>query len=232
MNEANNQTAARQPRAVLWDVDGTLIDSAEYHWLTWRETLAAEGFNLTRERFNSSFGHRNDEILRSYFGADFPASDIERISNAKEAGYRRLIQTRGIEPLPGVRRWLGQLKADGWRQAIASSAPPLNIEAILAALDIASYFEAVASAEDVERGKPDPQIFLAAASKVGVAPERCIVVEDAPAGIEGARRAGMRSIGVLSAHPSLKADLVVRTLDELPRDAFDKLLNTKGEHDE
>jgi HAD superfamily hydrolase (TIGR01509 family) len=209
----------------LWDVDGTLVDSAEYHWLTWRDTLAAEGFTLTRERFDASFGQRNDEILRAHFGPDFPKSEIERIGNKKEELYRELVRTRGIEPLPGVLRWLKKLKAEGWRQAVASSAPLLNVQAIISALKIESFFYATASAEDVDRGKPDPQIFLAAAAKLHVPPERCIVVEDAPAGLEGARRAGMPRIGVLSTHPSLEADIVVRSLDDLPDYAFDRLLN-------
>jgi beta-phosphoglucomutase len=217
--------STKQPRAVLWDVDGTLIDSAEYHWLTWRDALADEGFMLTRERFEATFGQRNDEILRGYFGSDMAATEIKRIGDAKEARYRELVRTRGIEPLRGVRRWLEKLRTDGWRQAIASSAPPLNIEAILEALGIASYFNAIASAEDVTRGKPDPQIFLAAAAKLNAPPARCVVVEDAPAGIEAARRASMRSIGVLTSHPKLDADLVVHDLDELADDAFDKLLN-------
>ena len=218
------------PRAVLWDVDGTLIDSAEYHWLTWREVFSREGYDLTHKQFKSSFGQRNDEILRSYFGSDLPASEIERIGGAKEALYRELIRDRGIKPLPGVRRWVEKLKADGWRQAIASSAPLLNIDTILDALALEKYFDAIASAEDVERGKPDPQIFLAAASKLDVPATRCIVVEDAPAGVEAARRASMCSIGVLSSQPTLEADLTVHTLAELRDDAFDELLELKRKH--
>jgi len=221
----NPQVEPQPPRAVLWDVDGTLIDSAELHWLTWRETLSKEGFTLTRDRFNASFGRRNEEILRGYFGPDLSASEIERIGSAKEERYRDLVLEEGIEPLPGVLHWLGRLQQEGWRQAIASSAPRLNLEAILTALGIAAYFDAVTSAEDVERGKPDPQIFLVTAEKVGVPPARCVVVEDAPAGIEGARRAGMRSIGVLSSHPKLGADLTVATLQDLSEDAFNQLLN-------
>src|SRR5918912_4378009 len=97
-------------RAVLWDVDGTLIDSAEYHWLAWREALARENFALTRERFDATFGQRNDTILRGYFGADFPAAEIGRIAGAKEELYRELMRARGIEPLPGVMRWLSRLR--------------------------------------------------------------------------------------------------------------------------
>jgi beta-phosphoglucomutase len=210
-------------RAALWDVDGTLIDSREYHWLSWQGALAAEGFAVTREQFESSFGRRNDEILRDYF-PNYDAADVARVGEAKEVVYRRLVRERGIELLPGVGHWLERLKREGWLQAVASSAPRLNLEVIISALGLEEYFAAVASAEDVTEGKPDPQVFLAAASKLCVAPSACVVVEDAPAGTEAARRAGMRCVGVLSSHTELRADLVVRTLDELPDDAFDQLL--------
>ncbi len=210
--------------AVLWDMDGTLLDSAEYHWLAWREALAAEGYDLSRERFTATFGQRNDTILRGYFGSDFPLGEIDRVGAVKEARYRELVKTRGVEPLPGVRRWLDRLKASGWRQAVASAAPRLNIEVVLAALDIADRFDAIVSGEDVQYGKPDPQVYLTAAARLGVPPVRCVVVEDAPAGVEGARRAGMRAIGVLTTHAALQANRVVRTLDELPDQAFDELI--------
>lgn len=214
-----------EARAVLWDVDGTLIDSSEYHWLSWRDALAAENFNITRERFAASFGQRNDEILRDYFGADFPAAEVARVGEAKETQYRALLRERGIDLLPGVQRWLDKLRAEGWLQAMASSAPRANLAAIIDALGIGDYFAAVVSAEDVTRGKPDPQVFLTAAEKLRVAPSACVVVEDAPAGVEAARRAGMRAVGVLHAHAELpSADIAVRTLEDLSEDAFDRLL--------
>src|SRR5215216_6991187 len=196
----------KQSRAVLWDMDGTLLDSADYHWLSWREALAREGFDLTRERFAESFGRRIDATLRGYFGEEFPQGEIERISEIKESRYREMVRAKGIELLPGVGRWLARLKADGWRQVVASSACLLNVETILEALGIRHYFDAIVSAEDVERGKPNPEVFLVAARKVDAMPARSIVVEDSPAGIEAASRAGMRSIGVLSTHPTLGAD--------------------------
>jgi HAD superfamily hydrolase (TIGR01509 family) len=227
MSTTNNQTPAREARAVLWDVDGTLIDSSEYHWLSWRDALAAEDFPVTREQFAATFGQRNDEILRGYFGQNLAAAEVARIGEAKEESYRELVRARGVEPLPGVRRWLGKLKTEGWRQAIASSAPRPNLDAILKALKLEDFFDAVASAEDVSRGKPDPQIFLAAAGKVGVPASRCVVVEDAPAGTEAARRAGMRRVGVLSSHAALEADVVVSSLADLPDDTFDRLLSRR-----
>jgi beta-phosphoglucomutase len=217
----------KQSRAVLWDMDGTLLDSADYHWLSWREVLAREGFGLTRELFAESFGRRNDATLRGYFGEDFPAGEIERISDIKEARYREMVRAERIELLPGVERWLARLKAEGWRQALASSACLLNVEAILEVLDIADYIDAVVSAEDVRHGKPDPEVFLLAASRVETAPARSIVIEDSPAGIEAARRARMRSIGVLTTHAKLEADLVVSRMYELGDDAFDELLSSE-----
>ena len=210
-------------RAALWDVDGTLIDSREYHWLSWQGALAAENFPVTRAQFEKTFGRRNDEILREYFPS-YSAEEIARVGDAKEVAYRALVRERGIGLLPGVRRWLDKLKDEGWLQAVASSAPRENLDAIIAALDLEDYFAAVAAAEDVTEGKPDPQVFLAAASKLGVGPSACVVVEDAPAGTEAARRAGMRCVGVLSSHGELTADIVVRTMEELPDDVFDKLL--------
>jgi beta-phosphoglucomutase len=212
-------------RAVLWDLDGTLIDSRELHWLAWREALRAEAFILTPDQFARDFGRRNDEILRGHFGDDLPANEIDRIATTKEVYYRRLVGERGIELLPGARHWLERLAAEGWRQTLATSAPRANVEAIVAALALETLLAAFVSAEDVERGKPDPQVFLAAAAKAGAPPWRCIVVEDAPAGVEGGRRAGMRTIGVLTTHAALDADVVVRSLSDLPPDAFERLLD-------
>ncbi len=225
MSTTDNQPTTLQPRAVLWDMDGTLLDSSEYHWLSWREALEAENYQLTREKFSSFFGQRNDTIMRALFGTDYPANEIKRISDYKEARYREMLREGGVELLPGVARWLTRLHGAGWRQAIASSAPLLNIEAILDVLGIREYFNAVVTAEDVERGKPDPQVFLRAAEKVGVPPARSVVVEDAPAGVEAGRRGGMRTIGVLTEHSALQADIVVRSLEELPDTAFDDLLD-------
>jgi HAD superfamily hydrolase (TIGR01509 family) len=205
-------------------MDGTLVDSSDYHWRSWRDTLASEGFALSYEQFTASFGQRNDTILRGYFGPDFPQSEIDRIGDAKEAIYRQLVRTEGLTLLPGVGAWLRRLHQAGWRQAIASAAPRANVETILEVLQIGPFIEAIVSAEDVQRGKPDPQVFLLAAERVAVPPAHSIVVEDAPAGLEGARRAGMRCIGVRTSHTGLLADIAVDRLDELPPDCFERLL--------
>jgi HAD superfamily hydrolase (TIGR01509 family) len=209
--------------AVLWDLDGTLIDSEQYHWLAWRDTMAAEGVPLTHAQFLKTFGLRNDAIIPQWIPGAIPR-EIERIAGAKEQLYRRLVREGGLAPLPGAAEWTQRLATEGWRQAIASSAPRENIDAVLAVIGLASVFQAVVSAEDVTLGKPDPQVFLTAASQLGSSPARSIVVEDAPAGIEAARRAGMPSIGVRSKGPTLAADLAVASLTDLPADAFSRLL--------
>ena len=212
-------------RAVLWDMDGTLIDSEEFHWISWRDTMANEGIPITREQFLSSFGQRNDSIIPRWLGAASTPERIERISTAKEELYRDLIRTHGMEPLPGVAVWVRRLHDEGWLQAIASAAPRPNIDVVLEALAAARYFQAIVSAEDVHKGKPDPEVYLMAASRVGTAPDRSIVVEDAVAGVEAARGAGIRSIGVSRNGKHLPADLVVQSLELLQPDAFDALLD-------
>jgi len=113
--------------AVLWDMDGTLVDSEEYHWLSWRDTMAAEGFALTREQFLESFGQRNDAILARWLGPDASA----RIGDTKEELYRKLLREGGLGPLPGAAEWVKHLHREGWAQAIASSAPRANVAAVL-----------------------------------------------------------------------------------------------------
>jgi beta-phosphoglucomutase len=211
---------------VLWDLDGTLIDSAGHHWIAWRDTLAAEGRSVTPGDFASSFGKRNDEILRELFGHGIEPRWIDRVSEAKENAYRALLREEGLDLLPGALAWFERLRAAGWRQALASSAPRPNIDAVFDSLSaLGRYLDTVVSADEVGRGKPDPAVFLEAARRLALPPRRCIVVEDAPAGLECARRAGMRSIGVLSEHHTqLEADLVVPSLEALRADAFEALL--------
>jgi HAD superfamily hydrolase (TIGR01509 family) len=210
-------------RAVLWDMDGTLVDSEEYHWLSWRETMAAEGIPITRDQFVVTFGQRNDSILPRWLGTDATPDRIQRVGDAKESLYRRLVREGGLVPLPGAADWVRRLHQENWRQAIASSAPRANLDVVLEVIGLAGCFQAIVSAEDVTAGKPDPQVFLTAASRLETPPSQCIVVEDAGAGVEAARRAGMRSIGV-SRNGSLAADVAVSSLADLAPDTFTKLL--------
>jgi HAD superfamily hydrolase (TIGR01509 family) len=219
-----------EPRAVLWDMDGTLIDSEEFHWISWRETMEKEGTPITREQFLATFGLRNDSIIAQWLGAAATPDRVERIATKKEQLYRDLIRKHGMEPLPGVATWLHKLHETGWLQAIASSAPRENIDVVLEALSATHLFQGVISADDVHHGKPDPEVYLLAASRLGAPPARSIVVEDAVAGVQGARRAGMRSIGVSRNGKHLPADIVVESLELLDPNAFEALLTNSLSH--
>ena len=210
-------------RAVLWDLDGTLVDSERYHWESWRDALEPEGLRITYDQFLASFGKKNDPIMREWLGGGYTSERAVRLADAKEADYRRLVAAHGLTALPGAREWLAALHAAGWKQAIVTSAPRANADVMLRALDVSALFETVVTAEDVSHGKPDPEVFLTGAARLGVPPSRCIVVEDAAAGIEGARRAGMKRIGV-SSRITLAADVAVGSLTDLTPDAFDRLL--------
>ncbi len=210
-------------KAVLWDLDGTIVDSLPHHWQAWREAAAAEGLAVTHEMFVAALGKQNDEILLDWSGGHMDRDERTRIGLAKEIRYRDLVRTDGIAPLPGVLDWLRRLRDAGWKQAVATSAPRLNEEAVVDALGLAGWFDARVVAEDVTRGKPFPDVFVTAAARLGVPPHRAIVVEDAVAGIQAGRAAGMKTIGV-SATPLPGADVWVRSLADLPADAFDRLL--------
>ena len=214
--------------AVLWDLDGTLVDSGDYHWRAWRDTMQREGVAVSFQQFLDSFGQRNDRILATWLGAGVGADRVRRIGDDKERLYREIATAEGLVVLPGAREWVTRLHAAGWRQAIASSAPRANVDVMLAVVGLDGYLDAVVSAEDVTRGKPEPDVFLAAAARVLAPPHRCVVVEDAAAGVEAARRAGMRSIGV-NPHTILEADVAVRSLVELEADVFERLVTSGGD---
>ena len=204
-----------RPGAILWDLDGTLIDSNEIHFHTWREALAAAGYELSRAQFLADVGKRNDEILRGYFGADLHERDCARIASLKEDRYRDMVRAGGVEMLPGARQWIELLAAAGRKQAIATSAPRLNLEVVVGVLGIRDLFGALVSSEEVAAGKPDPDVFLEAARRLDVAPADCLVIEDAPAGVVAARRAGMRVVGLQTTHTGIEADWVVASPAEL-----------------
>ncbi len=215
MNPTNNQPRSDlRARAVLWDMDGTLIDSMPFHWQAWQDVLRRINRHVEHDVWNQTLGMRNSEIIPLLF-PDMTPAEAAYVDRSKEVRYRELIEEQGIELLPGVAEWIQRFQAAGWKQAIASSAPPENIATIAHVLHFNGTFEALISGVDVPRGKPEPDIFLAAAQRLNVPPQHCLVIEDALAGIEAAHRAGMKAIGVLTTPPHLEADVVVRSLQDL-----------------
>ncbi len=215
--------------ALIWDMDGTMVDTREAHWLAWKQMLAAENYDLTRETFLKTFGQRNDAILRSLLGPGLPDAEVSRIGDAKEQVFRDVIKDQGVRLLPGSGRLIDQAETYGWPQAVVSSAPRLNITAILEVLGRLDTFAVLVCAEDVSQGKPHPEGCSTASRKLGVSPVNCIVLEDAPAGLEAARQAGMSSVGVLSTHDHLsEADRIVSSLEEISLADLETLVNQYG----
>lgn len=215
---------------VIWDVDGTLLDSGELHFDSWVRLAGDLNKPFTRDDFRATFGRRNPEIIRSLFGEHYSEEEVAGLGFQKEEYYRAAARS-GLSLLPGVRDLLANLHAAGFKQAIGSSAPRQNIELLMELTGIEPYFEAIVGAEDTQRGKPDPQVFLVAAEKLGLAPDRCLVMEDAVAGVEAATAAGMASIAVTFVGHHLDNDLiiagakrVVKSLEDVQVDTIVELL--------
>jgi len=212
-------------QGVLWDMDGVLVDTGHFHYQAWSETLSVCGMPFNHELFRSTFGMNNAGTLTTLLGQRPAPELLAEISDRKEQRFRQAMRGR-VQPLPGVLDWLKRLKDAGFQQAITSSAPPANIEALVDELGLHSYFDTVVSGFDLP-GKPEPTLFLEVARQLEVPPERCIIVEDAIAGVEAAKRAGMRCVAVTTTNPAealQAADVVVERLDILPKDTFQRLL--------
>jgi beta-phosphoglucomutase family hydrolase len=226
LNDRATQDQNTAKQGVIWDMDGVLVDTGEFHFRAWSQALPEYGIPFTRQLFRDTFGMNNAGILTVLLGRTPAPELLAEISDRKEQLFRQAVRGH-VQPLPGVLTWLERLKAAGMRQAIASSAPPANIDALVDELGLCDYFDALVSGFDLP-GKPDPAVFLKAARRIGVPPERCVVVEDAVAGVEAARRAGMKCVAVTTTNPAhalKEADVVVEHLYALPLDTFERLLS-------
>lgn len=186
-------------QGVIFDMDGVLVMSGDAHYESWRQAGASRGVEITKAKFLETFGQVNADCIPALFGPATTAAEIAQIAEDKEVAYRDII--RDCVPIaPGVAELLEGLTAAGLRCAVGSSAPPENVDLVLDAGGIRRFFSATVHGNDVKNGKPAPDVFLIAAERLGVEPSRCAVIEDAPAGITAARRAGMRAIGLATTH--------------------------------
>lgn len=213
-----NQTLAlTNIHAVLFDMDGTMVDNTEYHKKAWQEFFKRHDMEFSEEDFRVKFsGKNNKQIFQMLFGEHISDEEVNTFADEKETIYRELY-TDHVKPIAGLPEFLEELKQKGIKIAVATTAIKANRDFILNALKLNNTFDAVIGYEDVIKGKPDPEIFLKAADKLGVKPESCIVFEDAPSGIEAAKRAGMRTVGLLTSHTKEKqnADIVIDNFREL-----------------
>jgi beta-phosphoglucomutase len=206
-------------QAVIFDVDGVLVDSYDAHFRSWRDVLAENGLTLDEAGFAQTFGRTSREIIASFWGDDVDDTRARAIDDRKEALYRDLVR-HAFPAMAGAVELIDALAAAGFALGVGSSAPPANVELTLDCLGRRDAFAAIVTGRDVTRGKPDPQVFLLAAERLGVPTRRCVVIEDAPAGVRAAAAAGMAPVALLGTAPAAMlaeagAVLVVQTLDEL-----------------
>lgn len=187
-------------RGVIFDWDGVVIDSSRAHEESWELLARERGVPLPEGFFMRTFGMRNQQIIPEWFGVQ-DAGEVQRLGDRKEELYRDILRRDGIRALPGVVELLRALKQAGIPRVVGSSTPRKNIDTVMDTAGLGGLFDAIVSAEDVTRGKPEPDVFLQAGAKIGRTPAECVVIEDAHVGIEAARRAGMRVIAVATTHP-------------------------------
>ena len=202
----------------LFDWDGVVIDSSAQHERSWEQLAAEIGKPCPEDHFVRGFGMKNQAIIPDILGWTDDPDEIETWSLRKESLYREIIREEGIRPLPGVIDLLRLLEARGVPCAVASSTHRENIETVFDAIGIGGCFQAVVTAEDVTRGKPDPEVFLKSAARLGRDPGDCIVFEDALVGIEAGLAAGARVVAVATTNPLEKlgaAHLAVHSLEEI-----------------
>ncbi|MFV2070884.1 MAG: HAD family hydrolase [Pirellulales bacterium] len=204
--------------AVIFDIDGVLIDSYEAHFRAWREVAERHGYpEVTETAFATTFGQTSREVLAQWW-PEIGVPQVKALDEEKEALFRDLIATDS-PIMPGALALIDALVEDGFLLGAGSSAPPDNVHMIVDQLGIRDMLGAMITGADVRRGKPDPEVFLLAAERLSVEPRRCIVVEDAEPGVAAAVAAGMASVGFASTgrhrEDLHQAKLVIDRLDEL-----------------
>ncbi len=212
---------------VIFDMDGVLVDSAAAHFQSWRQLGRQQGIQVTQEQFSATFGRQNRDIIPLLFGG-VSEPVLRELADRKEHIYRDLI--RANPPIvEGAMDLVVSLHEAGAQLAVGSSGPRANIDLVLEAMGVRDHIRVVVSGDDVSRGKPNPLVFSMACGRLGLSSSQCVVIEDAPSGVEAARAAGAHCVAVLMHHSreSLKrAHRVVGKLADLRvADLYSLVLN-------
>ncbi|GAB3409815.1 beta-phosphoglucomutase family hydrolase [Massilia agilis] len=214
-------------RAFVFDMDGTIVDNMDFHTRSWVELFRRLDVQIDPDEFfRTTAGRQGKEILRAYLGEHLSDDKVAAMNHEKEEIYREMYEPHRKE-VEGFSAFLSRAKERGVALAVATSGPPGNIAFVLDGLALRQHFDAVVGAADVKRGKPHPDVFLAAADKVGVQPADCIVFEDAPLGVEAAKNAGMPAVVLsttLDAAAFAAYDNVIRIAPDFTELSVDDLL--------
>ncbi|MHC1770324.1 MAG: HAD family hydrolase [Flexilinea sp.] len=213
-----------QLKSVLWDMDGTIIDSSELHYESWRKTFQEINVEITHEKFTETFGSNNHLCIASFLGYEPDELLFQKLSFLKESQFRKLAPFHA-KPFPGVINWLKYFKEKHIKQAIASSAPLENITTVVKAFQLEQYFDVIVSGIDLP-SKPAPDIFLKAAHLLNCEPKYCIVIEDSTLGLLSGRSAGMVTVGLVSTQPkeTIDANIVLDNFLTPPEILHERIL--------
>jgi len=218
--------------AAIFDWDGVVVDSSVHHERSWELLAEEEGRELPPGHFKKGFGQKNERIIPDILHWTDDLEEIHRLSLRKEALYREVLGTDSLVVLPGAMELLSSLQQQRVPCAIGSSTHLANLRTAFGLSSLGDYFSVVVSGEDVSHGKPDPEVFLIAAQRLGYSPERCVVFEDVPAGVAAARSGGMKVVALTTTNPAhmlTEADLVVGTLADVSVGQIRALFETPGE---
>lgn len=179
-------------KGIVFDMDGVLADNHFEQRAAWKKVVAEAGLGeMTSEMFNKFAGRRNEEILAGLADGKLSKDEIDKFSREKEAHYRK-VATNSLSPVKGLIEFLNFLRENKYRLAIATSAPPENVELVMNKFRISDIFASVFDAKDVVKGKPDPEVYQRACQALGYKPQECFVFEDSRSGIQAAKAAGCK----------------------------------------
>jgi beta-phosphoglucomutase len=213
-------------RALIFDMDGTIVDNMAFHTQSWIAFFERRGRAIDADEFfRTTAGRQGKEIIRSHMGEHLGDDEVAVLNHEKEAVYRELYAPH-LKAVEGFEDLIADARSQGIALAVGTAAPPANVEFTLDGLDLRRHFETIVGAADVARGKPHPDVFLEAARRCGAAPANCIVFEDAPLGVEAARRAGMRAVVITTTLPRAafaEFDNVIAIVDDFSSLALETL---------
>jgi beta-phosphoglucomutase family hydrolase len=189
-------------KAIIFDMDGTMVDNMAVHNHIWMEYLQELGVQVDPVSFNDqTAGKTNPEIMRMFLGNGHSDERLSELGQEKETRYHRQYHNQ-VRPMDGLMEFLTDARARGLKLAVATSAPPDNVRFVLGELGLVEFFDAVVNGGEIKHSKPHPEIFLTTAERLSVPPEACLVFEDSRMGVEGALRAGMNSVLVTTGIPA------------------------------
>lgn len=214
------------PFAVIFDMDGVIVDNMPYHRKAWAKFFEMYDPPMILEDFIQHMGKSNEDLLTILFGRKITEEEIRSLGGKKEALYRE-IYNPDVAPLPGFIDFLKVLKKNHVKTAVATAAPKVNLDFLLEHIDVRNDFDVLIDDSEVDKGKPNPEIYMKAAKRLGFPPECCLVFEDSLAGIQAAINAGMKVIGVATTNPPekmLNTDLVIKDFSEISMNRITELM--------